>query len=108
MSMNINNYKSTIGTQVIGTQIIQPDKENSLILVNKKLDEIFDFLKNELSSNGSLDIKTATRAVQELKDELNSRTPRSQIIERSINALGSISSIVSLVEQIRPFLKFIL
>lgn len=104
MSGSFYSYGCTIGNQVIGTQNIGSTKEGEIAFVYQQLDTILKCINADFSASRT-DMQKVLNAIDELKSELASKSPKAETLERSLSAISSISSVASLVDQIRPFLQ---
>ena len=105
-----NNFNSTIGSQTIGnTYINNGGRDVQINEIQKHLDAILVRV-NTLDETGAskADVGRVLTAVAEMKMELGSAKPRVAVLERSLAVIGNVASVVSLVDQIRPFLRGIL
>jgi len=102
MTSGFHNFNSNIVNQVIGTLNIG-SREAELASIQKQLDTIQERLKTEAVSS-SADAKRALLAVEEIRRELASKSPKADILDRLLRAIDGISSVASLVGQIRALL----
>lgn len=103
MTSGFNNFNSNIGNQVIGTLNVGFAREGELAFIQQQLDTIFERLKSD-AADSNLETKNALLAIEEIRKELASRSPNTSIVDQSLRAIDSISSVSSLVAQIRALL----
>jgi hypothetical protein len=103
MTSGFNNFNSNIGNQVIGTLNVGFAREGELAFIQQQLDTIFERLKSDAADTNS-EAKNALLAIEEIRKELASKSPNASIVDQSLRAIDSISSVSSLVAQIRALL----
>lgn len=103
MSSGFHNHNSKIVNQVIGTLNIGSNREGEIAFIQQQLDTILERLRTDAASS-SADAKNALCAVDEIRRELVSKSPKADILDQSLRALDGISSVASLVGQIRALL----
>lgn len=103
---DFNNFNSVVGSQ---TLINNSGKEIETNKIQTLLNEIL-LRVSSLNETGAskTDIDKVLMAVAEMKVELGRAKPRVAALERSLEVVGNVASVVSLVDQIRPFLRGIL
>lgn len=101
----INNFGPTTihGSQVVGTQDIGGARAGEVAFIQKQLDTIQERINTEAASSNAVS-ESALRAVEEIRRELASKSPKADILNRSLRAIDGISSVASLVGQIRALL----
>lgn len=104
MSPGFNNFNSNIGNQVIGTLNIAGGKEGEVAFIKQQLDLILEHTRLE-ALHSEIDMQKVNKIIDDFKDELDSKSPKKEILVRSLEVLETISSATSLIEQIRMFLK---
>lgn len=104
-SKSINNFGliNVYGSQVIGRQSVGGDGVAGVVLIQRQLDAIQARLNSEAASSCA-GLERALRAVDEIRLELVSESPKKGVLERSLDAIAGISSVASLVGQIRALL----
>lgn len=107
MASGFNNFNSNIGNQVIGTLNIRGDADGKMAFIQKQLDMILERLKNG-AADSSIESKNALHAVEEIRRELANKSPKADIVDRSLKAIDGISSVASLVGAIRALLPAVL
>lgn len=103
MNSGFHNFNSNIGNQVIGTLNIGSNREGEMAFIQQQLDTILERLKTD-AAGSKTDVENSLRAVDEIRRELTSRSPKADILDQSLKAIDSISSVASLVGQIRALL----
>jgi hypothetical protein len=103
MTSGFHNFNSNIGNQVIGTLNIRSSKDGGMAFIQQQLDAILERTKNDVATS-SADSKNALHAVEEIRRELASKSPNLDIVDRSLKAINGISSVASLVGQVRALL----
>jgi len=101
----INNFGQTTihGSQVVGTQNIGGARAGEVAFLQQQLDTIFERLKTD-AANSNADAKNALHAVEDIRKELASKSPKASVVDQSLRAIDGISSVASLVERIRALL----
>ncbi|MEY3995710.1 MAG: hypothetical protein RL344_53 [Pseudomonadota bacterium] len=101
MSGVFNNFNSSVGIQVAGNYYASTE---NLAKVNNQIDLILAEIRNNssISKQSAMD---AQAAINNIKQELESKNPEPQVIERALSVLGSIASIASVAAPISTFLK---
>ncbi|MFZ2967797.1 MAG: hypothetical protein WA080_01935 [Sulfuricurvum sp.] len=96
-----NNYNCTIKNQVIGN--VYENTHDRVAFIEQKLDL---FLKNNPSNifHSEAEAQKTMSAINDFKKELANKTPKKELLERSLDVLGSVSSAVSLVAEIRTIM----
>lgn len=103
-SNSINNFETTInGPQVIGRLNTGDSRKGEIALILQQLETTLEQLKSD-TADSSADASRALHAVEEMRRELASKSPKADILDRSLKAIDGISSIASLVGQIRALL----
>lgn len=103
MSSGFNNFNSTIGNQVIGTLNIGSTKDNEIAFVHQQLDVLLEHINADVATT-RIDMQNALNAIEDIRSELAHKSPKTEILERSLSVIGSVSSVAPLVDQIRTFL----
>lgn len=104
MTSGFHSYGCTIGNQVIGTLNIGIGKEGEMAFILQQLDTILERLKADAIRHKG-DMQDALRAVEDMKRELATESPKVGLLNRSLQVIDSISSVAPLVEQIRSLIK---
>lgn len=104
MTSGFHNHGCTVGNQVIGTLNIGGGKEGELAFIHQQLDSILERLKADATRHRG-DMQQALSAVEDMKRELASESPKMGLLDRSLQVIDSISSVAPLVEQVRSLLK---
>jgi len=99
MTTGFNNFNSTIGNQVIGTLNIGAEREGEIAFIHQQLNTILERVNVDTANS-----QVVVSAVEDIRRELASKSPKTDILDRSLNIIGGISSVASLVEQIRSLL----
>lgn len=102
--MSFNNFNSTIGNQVIGTLNIGSGNEGHMAFIQQQLNTIQERIKAD-AANHKVDVEKAFAAIEEFRRELASSSPKVDILKRSLGVIDGISSVASLVSQIRSLLN---
>lgn len=103
MTSGFYNFNSNVGNQVNGILNIGGGREGEMALIQQQLNVISERLRTDMV-NSNAEVKAALHAVEEIRRELASKSPKADILERSLKAIDSISSFASLVGQIRALL----
>lgn len=103
MTSGFHNFNSNIQNQVIGTLNIGGDRDGEMVFIQQQLDTILARLKTDVASSKA-DVENVIRAVDEVRRELASKSPKADVLDQSLKVIGGISSFASFVGQIRAFL----
>ncbi len=100
MGVQVNNFNSSIGVQTV---VDGSNSDGSLVA--KYLADIRRMIFED-KTHSSEQIAKLSALVDQVQSNLQRpKHDSADVIERGLSALGSSASLVSLVDQIRPFLK---
>jgi hypothetical protein len=103
MTGGFHNFNSHIGNQVIGTLNLASSRDSELAFIRQQLDVIQKQIITD-ATGSAVDVKNALHAVEQMRIELAGKSPKTDILDRSLKTIEGISSIASLAGQIRAFL----
>ena len=104
MSYVFNNFNTNVGNQVNGTLNISAGKEGEMAFIKQQLDLILEHTRLE-ALHSEIDMQKVIKTIDDFKEELDSKSPKKEILVRSLDILETISSATSLIDQVRMFLK---
>ena len=106
MAAGFNNYNSTVQNQVIGVLNVDGGREKNIALVQQKLDDIMKRIEYDSICSRSDTLKLI-QAVDEVRNEIKSVSPKKDALDLSLSVIDRISSVASLAAEIRALISWV-